>query len=382
VNTPAPRSRSWLRRLLAVFLGLLVALLICEGLIRLTGLGNVSLSRGSFHAFDPEAGWICRAGADTDYEQPGSFRVRVSVNSRGLRDREHALPKPAGTRRVVCLGDSFMWGYGVEEEEMLSRALEREVPGTETVNLGANGYSTVQELVRFETEGVRHSPDAVLLLVCWNDLEDNLDDKDGGRPAARVGEDGALSILNRPVRRKWKSSTVQWLRHNSRLFSFVEYAVKAARAKSARTAMDRGALEDAGDGLSEIDVYARPGPAMDAAWLVMGKVIERIRDEAARAGADLVVAYGADLYAVDAEAFADLARTAGAESDMDPDRPGRRLGEACARLGLRYLDLNPVFRASGLPVPDLFLAHNRHWSATGHLLAARALAPVLPAPEK
>jgi hypothetical protein len=360
-----------------MLIGLAIALLLCEGLIRLTGLGNVSLSRGSFHAYDPEAGWICRPGADTDYELPGSFRVRVRVNSRGLRDREHLLPKPAGTRRVVCLGDSFMWGYGVEEEEMLSRALEREARGIETVNLGANGYSTVQELVRFETEGVRHDPDAVLLLVCWNDLEDNLDDKDGGRPAALLEADGALSIVNRPVRRKWKSSTVQWLRHHSRLFSFVEYAVKAARAKSARQAKDQDALEDAGEGLSETDVYARPGPAVDRAWLVMEQVIGKLRDECARAGAELIVAYGADLYAVDAEAFADLARSAGADGAMDPDRPGKRLGEVCGRLGLRYLDLNPVFRASALPVPELFLARNRHWSPRGHALAATALAPLL-----
>jgi hypothetical protein len=34
-------------------------------------------------------------------------------NSDGLRDREHAVEKPRGARRVACLGDSVTLGYGI-----------------------------------------------------------------------------------------------------------------------------------------------------------------------------------------------------------------------------------------------------------------------------
>jgi HEAT repeat protein len=48
-------------------------------------------------------------------------------NSDGVRDREHAVEKPPGVRRVVCLGDSVTLGYGIRPHEAWPQVLEAEV---------------------------------------------------------------------------------------------------------------------------------------------------------------------------------------------------------------------------------------------------------------
>ncbi len=99
------------------------AFLLCEGIVRVAGLGGTQLSRGGLHQYDPEAGWTCKPDLDARYELPGSFNVRVLCNSRGLRDEEILYEKAPGFQRIVVLGDSFMWGYGVENDEMFSTQL-------------------------------------------------------------------------------------------------------------------------------------------------------------------------------------------------------------------------------------------------------------------
>jgi lysophospholipase L1-like esterase len=223
--------RTFAKNLALIVVSLFAALLIGEGVVRIVGAGGTFLTRGRLHCFEPEAGWKCLPNLDAYYCLPGSFNVRVRCNSRGLRGKETEFIKPPGVRRIVVLGDSFMWGYGVENDEMFSSVLEKEITGSESINLGANGYSTVQELVRLETEGLRYDPDWTVLVFCWNDLEDNFDDKSGGRPVALVEEGENLRILNRPVRKPWKSPVKQWFRHHSRLFGVCEYATEMFKAK-------------------------------------------------------------------------------------------------------------------------------------------------------
>src|SRR5262245_60753707 len=50
--------------------------------------------------------------------------VPVSVNRLGLRDREVSVPKPAGTFRILGVGDSVTFGYGVRVEDTYLRILE------------------------------------------------------------------------------------------------------------------------------------------------------------------------------------------------------------------------------------------------------------------
>ncbi len=96
-------------------------------------------------------------------------------NERGYRDEDHGLKKAPGTRRLVCLGDSFAWGAGVQFEDTypqrLRRLLRKRGDAWEIVNLALPGLNTVDEAARLEAEGLAYDPDVVLLGYVLNDAE-------------------------------------------------------------------------------------------------------------------------------------------------------------------------------------------------------------------
>jgi len=378
-----------MKRILLSLISLALSLLLCEGIVRIVGLGNSTLTRGALHRYDADAGWTCQPNLDSRYVLPHSFDVRVRCNSRGLRDEEIPFTKPPGTTRVVVLGDSFMWGYGVENHETFASQLEQRLPHTETVNLGANGYSTVQELIRFETEGLRYDPDWTILAFTWNDLEGDFDEKEGGRPIVGSTEGGVLRIDNRPVRKHWKAPAKQWLRHRSRLFGFVEYSLELFKAvrKERRLTQERaakGLQEETGSGaepaapkhvlgtmeFSSLDRYGPPSPEIDLAWEATRLLHKRIKELTEANGGRMLVIAIASQDVMDAEKFHDRF---GDNRQIDWNRPSQRLADICASLGIEFSDLNPVFRQT--PDPNrLFLKRNAHWSNEGHALAARIVA--------
>jgi hypothetical protein len=102
----------------------------------------------------------------------------VTHNSKGNRGEETAFEKPAGVKRVVVMGDSQAWGYGVADDEtipaQLSRLLnENGAARYQVLNLGVGGYGTDQAFLKYLVQGRRYSPDVVVLTVFKNDPVEN-----------------------------------------------------------------------------------------------------------------------------------------------------------------------------------------------------------------
>jgi GDSL-like Lipase/Acylhydrolase family len=99
-------------------------------------------------------------------------------NARGYRDRDRVIPKPPGVHRVLSLGDSFAWGFGVEYEDAYPQRLERGLvrhrrEPWEVVNLALRGMNSVQEAAQLAGEGFAYEPDVVVLGYVLNDSEDS-----------------------------------------------------------------------------------------------------------------------------------------------------------------------------------------------------------------
>jgi hypothetical protein len=164
---PTSHRRShWTLKLLVSLASVAIALGIAELALR----RSQRLSRRYVHLWDTSY-HICK----TCGECPEIFRNAGKVNSTGLRDREYAVPKPAGTMRILALGDSVTYGSQVAAEESYPKLLERLFGSrVEVINAGVPGYSPYNERKLFESVGAAYQPDLVLVQFCLNDVADPL----------------------------------------------------------------------------------------------------------------------------------------------------------------------------------------------------------------
>ena len=131
----------------------------------------VSPERDRFWKYDSLLGWAHEPGQEGIFETP-QFRTVVRINENGLRDRGHSYERQNDIERILVLGNSFAWGYGVEESERFSQLLEEDL-GVEVINAGISGYSTDQELLWYKNEGIKYETDLVILVMSGNDVGDN-----------------------------------------------------------------------------------------------------------------------------------------------------------------------------------------------------------------
>lgn len=173
------RETSWIHNLVLVLASMLVTCLIAEFALRMMMPGILLFPR--FHAAAHYGDYTLR---DT---LPNAHFTHTSVdgswdyviNAQGFRDRvNYAYAKPAGTLRVLALGDSHTMGYEVRQDatfsEVVKRRLAAQWGAVEVLNTGVSGYGTAEELAFLENEGLRYDPDVVVLAFFRNDFEDNL----------------------------------------------------------------------------------------------------------------------------------------------------------------------------------------------------------------
>jgi lysophospholipase L1-like esterase len=167
------KSRTILTNLALVVVSVVILFLLGEWVLRLTGRTPLVINPEQilFWHYHPQLGWAHKPGTEGVFEK-AQFRTFVRINRKGLRDREHAYERSGDDKRILVLGDSFAWGFGVEQTERFSEYLEAFM-GAEVINAGVSGYSTDQELLWFRSEGLRYQPDLVIVLMSGNDAGDN-----------------------------------------------------------------------------------------------------------------------------------------------------------------------------------------------------------------
>jgi lysophospholipase L1-like esterase len=133
---------------------------------------------------DPELFWKLAPGSRIPDDAWPFFGV--IANGQSLRE-DHEIPpeKPPGQTRILFLGDSCTFGYGVAHDATFVEVVESLLKGAtgkpvECINAGVPGYSLFQGYRYLITEGLQYQPDLVVLTFGWNDsgVWDHLGDRD------------------------------------------------------------------------------------------------------------------------------------------------------------------------------------------------------------
>lgn len=356
-----PAGNGLLRRLAPNLVLAALALLMLEGLsssaLLVWDVAQTPRRGESYHTqYDAELGWVNIPGLHLpNMYGPG---VSLSTNSRGFRStRELAPDVAAGRIRVICSGDSFTLGYGVDDDQTWCQALEGLDPRLETVNMGQGGYGIDQAYLWFKRDARDIGHQVHLLAFITDDFNRLSDTERGGygKPILEL-EGERLLVRNVPVpKRAWFAP---WITRNLE-------SIRSLRSfELARRLLER----------AQTTSGKRAGPRRErAAARVVSKVLEDLARINRSKGSALVLVYLPYLPEYRAASAPGWERFIQSESE---------------RLGLLFVSVAEAFRALPRDEAEALFFHNApgvfpgaggHLSVRGNEYVAREVAARLSA---
>ncbi len=383
---PARRRRRHPAVLLTLLiLGLVAAALLLELAFRLLWEPPLAFR-------DLQQAGMYVATADRDVAlQPGyrgTLRVdvdtTVAIDALGMRDREFP-PKAAGERRLLVLGDSMVWGYGVDVEQALPAQLERALAArgeTWTVgNGGVPGYGSKHVAQHQARLDEAFGADAFVVCGCLGN--DPIDDLAPERTVyAGLMVQGTFARL---VHASWRARLAyrsraalwieSWLIAQKPEWSVLALVPPDPEEATARRGLPQG-REFASLFLDAADdrVTFEPGTGP-----VLPRLLDRLRTSLrtmqVRAGArPLVFVVLPTSWQVQEQKRQDKLRELGfAVVDFPRGKAQQRWLAVADELGIPAFDATPILAGDDDPA-SLFVSDGGHFSARGHAVVAAWLA--------
>jgi hypothetical protein len=329
---------------------------VAELALRLTGDAPLYMAH-------PVLGGTLRPSIRSRYKR-ADVDQEILTNAHGLHDEEYPLEKPAGTKRVLVIGDSYVEALQVGIPDTFSKQLQQRLTRVQVVNAGRSGRGVLENYLYLRHAGWSFAPDVVVLAFVMNDVDDDwsrrsLIEMDAqGRPV-RFREQG-LSPL--PL---WFKAILHRSWAVYRLIETASLAWHALRRGAAGAAA--GAAAPAPAQVPDQFRILRADYDADtkSAWAFTSKILETMNAECRARKVPLV------LMVVPMETAFDERATATTRTwnitRQTAEKPHAILAELCSTHGIPLLDLLPGFRAS--PVRPLHVEEG-HWNVAGNKLAA------------
>jgi len=121
---------------------------------------------------DSDLFWKQKSNLDIAFQN-----ARVKTNSLGLRAKEFKKEKPKDVLRIICLGASPTFGWGVNQDQPYPQRLgalikeKYQSKNIEVINAGNIGYSSHQGLNFLKSDILELSPDLITISYVINDVD-------------------------------------------------------------------------------------------------------------------------------------------------------------------------------------------------------------------
>ncbi len=361
-------------------LTLTASLMGAELLLRFGGLRPWGVAVNSRWMFtETPGGTILTAPGWQGRQTVEGRSIRVRLNSLGMRGPELANTKGPEEQRVLVLGDSFVWGYGVAEEETFCHRLELGLCQStghpvRVGNAGAPSYGLLKQAATLRRARDSFDPDVVVSCTfVGNDFVDDL------RRTERIFEGYWFSGWSaRFMDVSWRGRNMvrfrtakiieQWLARHLPTLAIDKARIAELTREESEAAQRLPRPEFFMDELEETadvrECLARSRSAL-----------EELRDIAAPA-AVLVVLIPTESHLSQAAFEADLEHAGLDPSEYRRGLVSERISGIADALGLRFLDLTTFLAKE----PDRALSWQpvgKHFSILGNSKVATWLEPVL-----
>jgi GDSL-like lipase/acylhydrolase family protein len=376
-----------IKSLALVCFSMLVGLLFLEVAVRLIEPREVL--REYFQRPDPVLHHKFIPGGHGFHKAP-EFSAAYAINSLGLRDREMPRAKPAGTRRILMLGDSFTEGNGVDASDTFSSQLQAMLDQAglgkrwQVINAGVGSYSPLLEYLYLKNGGLDLQPDLVILNL---DLSDVYDDIQYAQLAVldASGDPVAVRADPEPAKGSWVVEVLvgikDFFKKHTRTYNFVKRRIAGY--------VEAGRHKPNFSGDVRFDKYATmrdTAPQDDHAWSLTYGYLLRIRELLKARGIDFwvtVYPYGLQ---VSPREWAEGRQFWGFEPGKTYSARPQALVETFGREnGIPVINMTEEFKERSRTVYPLYFAGDGHWRPAGHEVVAnvlyRALLPYFEARE-
>ena len=291
--------------------------------------------------------------------QPHAADYDFVLNSKGFKDTEFPAEKADGTRRIVGIGDSFLFGTVPYQHNFLTILetewnLTKTAPAIEVFNMGIPGTSPRQYLSVLLKDALPLRPDAAIVFIY-------------------IGND-FLEISRKPLLQY--SFVVAAGKYIIDLIRHVEGGLTFHGRTSQYT--DDGAATFSPEKFLEIetgrsDIYAKGGKTLSERLPLVMYFVDEMRKVCNENGIALYVVLIPDEVQIDLELQDNVITALQTDRDnMDFDLPNKRLIEELQGRDLKHLDLLPAFKEASRN-RRLYIPRNTHWNIEGNRHAANVL---------
>jgi lysophospholipase L1-like esterase len=304
------------------------------------------------YRYDPRLNFALRPGQSAFTADKPAI-----INGRGLRGPLVPYERELIRMRLLFLGDSIVFGYGVNEEERVSERvknlLEQRGITAEVINTGVPAYNTAQEAAFLSTEGIRYDPDWVIVGMCWNDIVQKQ-----GVKLSSEGWMGQAGGNEKSLFVRWRESPTGYavrnaLKHSRLLYGIMEMARFPTGARS--------------KGYSRFfhDVFeGRTTPRVEESWAQFGESFNQIVALSKQHGFRLMLVAFPPAIALDSS-FTHSSYPARAKALAEKEE-------------IPFLDLKTAFQSENARNKSLYIPYDGdHPSARGHELAAKEIVKLL-----